>query len=377
MKELAIAGATLRRTLRERSSIFFLFLFPMLMILVLGVAFGGSFTPRVGVVSPPSSPLAQRLDAGLRGAEGMRVVSVGSEQELAAWVERGDLEAGVILPAQESTPIRYVARPGLAGQQIGSIVAAVADRENARLRAAAFLAAETGTGNTEALARVDATAQRITPTQVNVTSTAAAASAGRFDAMAAGELVLFVFLVAMTSSVALIESRRLGVTRRMLATPTGASQIIRGEALARLSVSLLQACVIMLGSALLFQVSWGDPLAAALLVTAFAFVASGVGLLLGAVARSGELAIGVGLLLALGLAALGGAMMPLEFFSPAMRTAAHLTPHAWALDGFATLVRHGGGVKDVLGELAVLFAGSTVLYTVAAWLLHRKLTTSA
>ena len=30
------------------------------------------------------------------------------------------------------------------------------------------------------------------------------------------------------------------------------------------------------------------------------------------------------------LAALGGSMMPLEFFSPTMLTVAHFTPHAWA-----------------------------------------------
>jgi ABC-2 type transport system permease protein len=373
VKELAIAGATLRRTLRERSSIFFLFLFPMLMILVLGVAFGGSFTPRVGVVVPQSSPLAQRLEGGLREADGIVVVSFGDQDGLIAAVERGDLEAGVILPTEAGPPVRYVVRPGLAGQQVGSIVSAVIDRENARLRAAAFVAAETGAWPDEAQARVDAAAAGLVPMPVTVTSTALTTGEGRFDTMAAGELVLFVFLVAMTSSVALIESRRLGVSRRMLASPTSTSRIIRGEALARLSVSLLQAAVIMIGSALFFQVSWGDPIAAALLVTAFAAVASAVGLLVGALARTGEMAIGLGLLLALSMAALGGAMMPLELFSPAMRTAAHLTPHAWALDGFSILIRHGGATADILVQLGILCGGSVALFGVAAWLLRRRL----
>jgi ABC-2 type transport system permease protein len=44
--------------------------------------------------------------------------------------------------------------------------------------------------------------------------------------------MLFVFLAATTSSVALIETRRLGVSRRMPATPTGTSRILYGKALA-------------------------------------------------------------------------------------------------------------------------------------------------
>jgi hypothetical protein len=98
--------------LRERSSIFFLFLFPMLMILILGVAFGGSYTPKVGLVAP-SSPLSQRLAASLARAEGIAIEARQDEAALLSAVEHGELEAGVILPADLGTPVRYVVRAGL------------------------------------------------------------------------------------------------------------------------------------------------------------------------------------------------------------------------------------------------------------------------
>jgi linearmycin/streptolysin S transport system permease protein len=85
-------------------------------------------------------------------------------------------------------------------------------------------------------------------------------------------------------------------------------------------------------------------------------------MLVGALARSAEMAIGVGLLLALGMAALGGAMMPLEYLSPVMRTAAHITPHAWALDGFSILIRHGGGIGDIVTPFTVLLGASMLLF---------------
>lgn len=75
------------------------------------------------------------------------------------------------------------------------------------------------------------------------------------------------------------------------------------------------------------------------------------------------------------LAALGGAMLPLELFSPTMRTIAHLTPHAWAAEGFAILVRRGGGLVDVLPQVGVLLSIAFAVLVVAAWRLRRTLST--
>jgi ABC-2 type transport system permease protein len=57
-------------------------------------------------------------------------------------------------------------------------------------------------------------------------------------------------------------------------------------------------------------------------------------------------------------------MMPLEFFSSGMRTVAHQTPHAWANDAFAELIRHGEGFGDILPQLGVLLGYAAVLFTV-------------
>jgi ABC-2 type transport system permease protein len=76
----------------------------------------------------------------------------------------------------------------------------------------------------------------------------------------------------------------------------------------------------------------------------------------------------------LGLAALGGCMVPIEIFSPAMTRVAHLTPHAWALDGFAELVREDGTVVDILPELGVLAVYATILLVLAGWRLRNVLT---
>ena len=57
MKSLTIAAMNLRRFMRERANIFFVFIFPMLLILVLGSVFGGGFDTRLGVVALGSGEL--------------------------------------------------------------------------------------------------------------------------------------------------------------------------------------------------------------------------------------------------------------------------------------------------------------------------------
>jgi ABC-2 type transport system permease protein len=57
---LAIALTNLRRMFRVRTNFFFAFAFPMMLILVLGATFGGSATPRIGVVASGPGPLEGR-----------------------------------------------------------------------------------------------------------------------------------------------------------------------------------------------------------------------------------------------------------------------------------------------------------------------------
>lgn len=60
-------------------------------------------------------------------------------------------------------------------------------------------------------------------------------------------------------------------------------------------------------------------------------------------------------------------MVPLELFGDGMRNVARLIPHSWAVDGYAELLRHGGGLVDVLPQLGVLLAFAVVVFALAAW----------
>lgn len=381
---LAITGVNLRRMLRDRTNVFFLVVFPLLMIMVLGFAFGGTNEPRVAVVAPTSSPLAADLVTGLEDASGLEVQRYDDRATAVDAVEEGRAEAAVLVPAGYdervlaggTAEVSYLSRADRAAQQVGMIVRAVVDEQAARLRAAATLADRTGTDPAAAVRRTDAVAATVAGVEVTTRTAGEAVfpqDMGRFDLGASSQLLLFIFITSMTAAAALIETRRLGVARRMVATPTRVTSIVAGEALGRVAIAGLQGLIIMVGAAVVFGVSWGSPGPALLLMLCFATVAGGAGMLLGALAATSQQAIAGGLLVGLGLSALGGSMMPLEFFSPTLLLVAHLTPHAWAADGFAELVRHDGTLVSVLPELGVLLAYAAVLFVLGSWLLRRRI----
>ncbi|MBG6096990.1 ABC transporter permease [Nocardioides luteus] len=386
MTAITIAWTNLRRSLKDRTNAFFFVLFPLLMITVLGIAFGGDYEPRVGVAQPAAGALSGDLVAALEDAEGIDVRRFESRAEAVEAVEEGGLEAAVVVPEAyddrveggRDTTVEYLSRSDRSAQQIGMIVRAVVDDQAGRYRVARTLQHELGGEFRANLVRGDAFAGRVADVAVSTTTVGSAPlpeDLGRFDLGASSQLLLFTFVTSMTTAASLIETRRLGVARRMFATPTRVATIVAGEALGRIAIAVVQGLVIMIGAALLFGVSWGAPIAAALMMLLFATVAGGAGMVLGAAATNAQQSTAVGLLAGLGISALGGSMMPLEFYSPTMLTIAHLTPHAWAADGFATLVRHDGTVLDVLPQLGVLAGFAAALFGIGSWALRRRILT--
>jgi len=380
-KALSIAAVNLRRVLRDRISLFFMVVFPFAIILTIGAVFGASFTPVVGVVSEGSGPLGADLLSRLGHADGIRVRTFDDRDGLTTAVERGQVEAGLVIPpgydrqirAGDTVQLPYIQRPAGAGQGGQLVVTAVVDRQAIVLRAARVAPSE-GVGTfDQALAQAEAIAPLVPKVTVR-TSIAGGSTASQFDYGAAQELLLFVFLTSLTASSMLIESRRIGVSRRMLASPTSARTVIVGEALGRFGIALFQGFLILVVTLALFRVDWGDPAAAGAIIVLFALVGTGAAMLMGSVLENAQQAGSLGVFVGLVFAALGGCMVPLEVFPPVMVKVAHLTPQAWGLDAFGKVLGKAAGVGQILPELGVLTLYAAVLLGLATILFRRKLT---
>jgi ABC-2 type transport system permease protein len=380
---LVIARTELLRLLRDRSNLFFVFIFPLLLVVLIGSAFGGGMDQRLGVVAPQqASELVESLD----GLDGVAVVEVDTEEELTDRVARGGLVAGVLVPEElaaagtaEGGQVVFVARGDGSALGLRALVDAAVTERAAVLDAARFASLVDDGSSSQHLEIARELQATLPGVEVRVEDVGGDelarefAGLGQFDLGASSQLFLFTFLTSLAAAGALIQSRQLGVARRMLATPTSTTAVLIGFGSGRLLIAVTQAAYIVLATVLLFQVDWGAPLPTTAVILAFCLVAGGAGMLVGAVMRNDSQAAGVGLGLALGMAALGGSMMPLEIFPEGLRLVAHITPHAWANDAMAEIVRRDGDLESVALHVGVLLAYAAVLYTLATWRLRRTL----
>ncbi|MFW6204384.1 MAG: ABC transporter permease [Actinomycetota bacterium] len=378
-----IAWYNLARMFRERTNLFFVLVFPLLIIALLGAQFGDRETPEIGIAG--DGELAARAAERIDESGAALVRWVGSERELRNLVGDEMLPVGVAVPPDAEATLRDGEQPRItlllgSGDDV-STLQGVATRafsaEAAVSGVVGQLAATTDAPEAEVSQAVSQLASDLPPIEVEN----ALAGGGEvdevefgFDQVAVGMLLLFVFLNTLTGAAELVQSRTEGVSRRMVATPTSLRTIVVGEGLGRWGIGLFQAAYIMVASAVLFGVEWGDLASAVAVVAVFAAVAAAAAMLIGAVLSNAEQTAAVTVLVGLVLGALGGTMFPLELFGSTMSTVAHVTPHAWGIDALTEMGRRGATLVEVLPQLGVLAAMAVVLAGLAAWRLRLTLT---
>lgn len=385
MIALAVAGNELRRLARDRTALFFMVLLPIVIILVIGATVSNAGSIRLGVVATGSGPLADDLVAQLRSAPSATVRLYDEESAARTAVQRGELDALVVVPAELDATLRaggtatvpvVLGGPESTQQAARSAVAGVLDRHAAAVRAASF-AADTVGGTFDSQHATATALQRGVPA-VSVRSETVDASSDYlplgFGYSAPTMLVLFVFINSLAGGAAIIQSRRLGIYQRAMAAPVRTRDLVLGETLGYLLIGLLQSLLIVGIGAGIFGVEWGDPVAAAALILAWALVGTGSGVLAGTLFRTPEQAAAIGPAIGIGFGMLGGTMWPLEIVPPVMSNIGHLVPHAWAVDGWVEVLSRGGGVADIALQLAVLGGFAAVLLAVASVRLGRRLT---
>jgi ABC-2 type transport system permease protein len=98
-----------------------------------------------------------------------------------------------------------------------------------------------------------------------------------------------------------------------------------------------------------------------------AAAATGLGVLVSALARTEAQAGGLTVLLLLTMSALGGCFVP-RFIMPGwLKTMGLITPHAWALDAYQDLLVRGYGLREVLPKVGALAAFAGAFFGIGVW----------
>ncbi len=200
------------------------------------------------------------------------------------------------------------------------------------------------------------------------------AQAVEFDLLAyfaPGMALMFLMYTVSYGGRSILAERSQGTLLRLLTSPTSIAQFLGGKVLGVFFMGIAQVGILILASALFFQVKWGDPLGITALILAAVFAATGWGMLITAFARSPAQVGSVGTAIMLIFGILGGSFITLDQLPSWIQTVSKITPNAWGLDGFTTLAL-GGTLKN-LGEpiMALLIMGA-VLFGISVLLFSRN-----
>ena len=108
-----------------------------------------------------------------------------------------------------------------------------------------------------------------------------------------------------------------------------------------------------------------------LVAIATAACISALGLLIGVFGKSEEQAIIFSLIPMFILSGLGGAWVPLEVTGATFRAVGHVSPVAWAMDGFKNIVIRGLTFQSVLLPAGALLGYAILFFSLAAWRFRR------
>lgn len=382
-----------RRIFNDRLAMFFVIVFPFMIIFFVGTSFFAEEQRLpVGIVMGDEGRFATEIRDELGDARIVQLDFYDDASTMRSELLREVVVAGVVVPpgytdaleageAQEIGFIFNIQRNSLA-QTVRALLDGIVANQGAEVKAARF-ATESAGGDFEEHLRVarslnasDEGGIPITQEAIGVESSDSQADSPipfGFTYPVAATMILFVFINTLSGAQNVIANRALGISTRILGSPTKPRTLVLGEAGARFAIAVFQSVVVVAVGVAFFDIDLGDPLAVGVLVVAFAFVATGGALFLGTITRSQQFASALAPSLGIGMGMLGGCMWPLEIVGDTMQTIGHITPHAWAMDAFIDLFGRGGNLADIVPELAVLAGFAVALLTISSLRMRRGL----
>lgn len=184
--------------------------------------------------------------------------------------------------------------------------------------------------------------------------------------------ILFVMFSVIDSSRSILDEQLAGTLDRLIGTPIRSSEIILGKIGSTFLTGFLQMVILIVASALLFGLRWGNsPVGLLLITVATVAAATSLGTFIAGFATQPTQVQVIGTAVVLVFTIIGG-LFPAQNFPPWLQTVSRFTINRWALDGYTRLTE-GGSLTDILPEIGVLIGATLILFTLGVWQFQRRM----
>ena len=187
-----------------------------------------------------------------------------------------------------------------------------------------------------------------------------------------GFAIFGVFFIMQTIGLSFLKERQFGTYNRLLVAPLGRAVFMIGKLVPYYTINLIQIVLMFGVGVVIFRMGLGNDLGALIAVSfGSALAATTLGLLIARIGKTEEQINGLGILLSVTLAAVGGMIVPTFMMPRIMQKIAFITPHAWALSGYHDVIVRGLGIDVVWPEVLVLVSFAAVFLFLALVPFHR------
>jgi ABC-2 type transport system permease protein len=385
---LDIALKDLRQLTRDRRAFMFMLVMPVVFTLLLGFAFGGFGRPSdprlpVAYLDEDHSWLSKELHGLLANSETIRLEEgLNTPAELEQRIADKKAAAAILVPAGygkatlagKPAKLQLIADVHTStGTTIEAEVLGATSHLDSAVRTALILD-RVGSGHMpfdyafkQALAAWENPPIAVQETTSTLVKTSSDQSMS-FAHVSPGMMLQFAIAGLLTSAQVIVNERKCRALQRLLTTATARGHILLGHYLAIFSMIFTQFTVLILFGQLVLKVAYFNDVGATLVMAVTsALCIAAMGLLIGAMARTDEQAVMFSLLPMFVLSGLGGAWMPLEVTGATFQAVGHLSPVAWAMDGFKNVAVRGFGFASVIMPALALCLYAAGFLALAAW----------
>jgi len=405
MRTFDLALKDISQLLRDKRSLLFLLAMPLIFTLFMGFAQKGAAEtpdPRLAVGwvnNDAGNPVSEQLKKLLQAGDGIRLVELSSAEAAGVdqQVKSGSLAAAVVVPsgfsanalAGQPVQVKLVAEElSTIGQSAFQLARVPVSRTMGALEAARLYVkavdahqpyASAAARQSDLVAQFTSAAQNWQQSadqgpKIVLEKAAGAAAQGQplggnaYNQSSPGMLVMFAVFGLTSSAAILVEERKTRTLQRMITTSMRPAQIIGGHLLAMFAVVFFQELLLIVFGQFVLNVNYlREPLAVLLVAITVALWVASLGLLVSVFSKGEEQVTLFSLILMFILSGLGGAWFSLEITGPTFSAIGHLTPTAWAMDGFQNILIRGLGFSSILVPAGIMLAYGLVFFGISVW----------
>lgn len=426
MNRIFVLGAKeLRVTMRSKTALFWILVFPTLFAIFFGVVMSGNAGKQarmdIAVVDQSQSSASKALLQSLRESPAIRVVETIAEQPMTPEVARdrvrqGKVVAFLVIPSgyggnsqsmwTGSVPIELGVDPSRtaeAGMLEGVLMQSLFSDIGSQLtdpKKALEYARETMTSIDNAnempehrrkllrnlmssFADFSANADQSTRTnspfasegrikKVDIVRDTQGRPRSSFELTFAGAVTWGMYGCIITFAISIVAERASGTLTRLRMTPLSNGELIAGKGLACFAASVTVAFVLILLAMVLFRIQVGSPFHLILAIVSAAFCYTGLMMALAGLGNTVQDVSGAAPGIFMPMAMIGGAMIPRMFMPSWMQSMSVISPVRWNIEALEGAIWRDYSLTEMTLPIVILLLVGAIGFFIGTWALSRK-----